>query len=60
MIKETLYVNEPIKELILRDNLENIGQMSQKQGNLSLLEDGILMAVKGKTSLEEVFKAINQ
>ncbi len=60
LISETLYINEPIKELILKDNLENIDQISQKQGNLSLLEDGILMSVKGKTSLEEVFKAINQ
>ena len=60
-IFEVLPVTETIKDLILKnvpaDKIEN---QAKKEGMLTMVEDGLLKAAKGITSVEEVLRVISE
>lgn len=60
-IFEILTMNEEIEKLILTGLVSEyqIKEISQKHGMLTMLQDGILKAVKGITTIEEVFRLID-
>jgi type II secretory ATPase GspE/PulE/Tfp pilus assembly ATPase PilB-like protein len=57
---ETITMNPAIQKLIQTDGVTDfdIEQEAIKNGTVTMLQDGILKALAGETSLEEVFKAI--
>lgn len=56
-IYEVLPVTETIKELIKDDvSSEVIEEQARKEGMVNLLEDGIIKAAKGETTLDEVLQ----
>ncbi|MCH8518615.1 GspE/PulE family protein [Candidatus Gracilibacteria bacterium] len=57
-IYEMLEITPGVKEMILRgDSAFNINRQAIKDGMISLEQDGIIKALQGFTSLEEVYKA---
>ena len=57
-IYEILEITPWVKEMILKwDSAFNINRQAIKDGMISLEQDGIIKALQGKTSLEEVYKA---
>lgn len=59
-IFELLNVNEEIKKLIVEKGSTNdIWKTAKKQKAKSMLEDGIIKASRGMTSIEEVFRVIS-
>jgi len=57
-IYEMLEVTPGVKEMILRgDSAFNINKQAIKDGMISLEQDGIIKALNGETSLEEVYRA---
>ncbi len=60
-IHEILSVSPAIKELILHGGTSDaIQAQAQKEGMLTMLEDGIYKASRGVTSLEEVLRAVKE
>jgi len=58
-IFEVLPVNETIKELIVKQaTSDQIQQQAQKEGMITMIEDGFMKAAQGITSLEEVLRVI--
>ena len=58
---EVLEINETIKDLINKDiSQKEFENVIKTNINMTLLENGIINAIKGETSLEEVFKLINE
>lgn len=57
-IFEILRINDEIKNMVLAGEIseQQIKQVAAKDGMVSLAQDGILKAVRGVTSLEEVFR----
>lgn len=57
-IFEILQINDQIKTMILSGDVseQQVKQAGMKEGMVTLAQDGILKAVKGITSLEEVFR----
>ena len=54
-IYEILSVNSELRQIITNDsNVESIRQWHRANGGTSLLDEGLLKAEEGKTSLEEV------
>jgi len=54
---EVLEISEPIKELILKkESSFKIQELATKEGMIGMLGDGILKALAGSTSLEEVWR----
>ncbi len=57
-IVEVLDVNKEIKNIIYsKGNLSEIKKVFIKQGMLTLKQDGLIKALQGKTTLEEIFTA---
>jgi type IV pilus assembly protein PilB len=60
-IHEVLPVNAAIKELIMRGaTADEIEAQAKKDGMLTMLEDGIVKAAFGITSIEEVLRVISE
>jgi type IV pilus assembly protein PilB len=58
-IFEVLPVTETIKELIVRGaTADQIQKQAQKEGMVTMLEDGLVKAAQGVTSIEEVLRVI--
>lgn len=59
-IYEVLQITSSIKSLITSKSSEDkIQEVAEKEGMITLLEDGFIKAVKGETSLEEVFRVVD-
>ncbi len=60
-IHEVLKMTVSIKELILKGSSQDeIENQAKKEGMATMLEDGILKAVQGYTSLEEVLRVVSE
>lgn len=58
-IYEILAVTETIKELIIKQStLDQIQSQAEKEGMRTMVEDGIIKAAQGITSIEEVLRVI--
>lgn len=61
VIAETLVMKDNIRELIMDNRSEaDIEAMARKNGMITMLEDGLNKVKEGDTTLEEVFRVINQ
>jgi len=60
-IYEVLPVTETIKNLIIqRSSADAIQEQAQKEGMVTMVEDGFLKAAQGVTSIEEVLRVITE
>ncbi len=60
-IHEVLKVTLPIKELILKSAIsDEIEKQAKSEGMMTMLEDGIYLAVSGVTSTEEVLRVVSE
>lgn len=60
-IYEVLEVTETIKELVIRGATSDQLQLqAEKEGMLTMVEDGFLKAAKGVTSIEEVIRVVTE
>ena len=60
-IFEVLEISEPIKDLIIKESdTDEIKRQAQKEGMLTMLEDGIIKATQGITSIEEVLRVTKE
>jgi len=60
-IFEVLSMNSELEKIILKDPSENkIEEEAERQGMLTMLQDGILKSLDGTTALEEVLKAVEK
>ena len=60
-IHEVLPVNSTIKELIMKNaTAADIEKQAKSEGMLTMLEDGIMKAARGITSIEEVLRVISE
>ncbi len=58
-IYEVLSVTETIKELIVkRATSDQIQAQAQKEGMITMIEDGFIKAAQGQTSIEEILRVI--
>jgi len=58
-VQEVLEISETIKDLIMSGaNVSKFEEQAKKEGMITLLEDGIIKAVMGLTTLEEVLRVI--
>ncbi len=58
-IYEVLLVTETIKELIIKEaSADQVQEQAQKEGMRLMVEDGLVKAVQGVTSIEEVLRVI--
>ena len=62
MIMEQLLVTEEIQKFIRGEihdvNVAEIEKTANSQGMLTILQDGVLKALKGETTLEEINRVI--
>ncbi len=60
-IHEVLKVSLPIKELILKGApADEIEKQAKSEGMMTMLEDGIFLAVQGVTTTEEVLRVVSE
>jgi type IV pilus assembly protein PilB len=60
-IHEVLKVTATIKEMILKgSSVDEIESAAKKEGMMTMLEDGIFLAVRGMTSTEEVLRVVSE
>jgi type IV pilus assembly protein PilB len=60
-IHEVLKVSPLIKEMILKgSSTDEIEQRAKEEGMMTMLEDGIFLAVQGVTSTEEVLRVVSE
>lgn len=60
-IHEVLPVNETIKELIIKNaTADQIQRQAEKEGMITMVEDGFIKAAQGITSIEEVLRVITE
>jgi type IV pilus assembly protein PilB len=60
-IHEVLKVSPTIKELIIKGGTSSeIEEQAKKEGMMTMIEDGIFLAVKGVTTIEEVLRVISE
>lgn len=60
-IHEVLYVSSAIKELILKDAPQDtIEKQAKSEGMMTMLEDGIFLAIQGVTTTEEVLRVVSE
>lgn len=60
-LHEALKISSSIKELILKSATnDEIEKQAKAEGMMTMLEDGVFLAVKGETTIEEVFRVINE
>ncbi|HQU07726.1 MAG: hypothetical protein B7X04_02755 [Parcubacteria group bacterium 21-54-25] len=59
-VYEAIFMDDELGAF-LRDNPSeaDIAKMARKQGNLTMAQDGVLKALAGETSLEEVFSTVD-
>ena len=59
-IHEIMTVSSAIRDLVMTNtSSEKIEEQARKEGMLTMIEDGIVKAAQGITSIEEVFRAAN-
>jgi type II secretory ATPase GspE/PulE/Tfp pilus assembly ATPase PilB-like protein len=62
MIMEQLIVNDEIQKYIRGDiasvSVKDIEQAARREGMLTTMQDGVLRAVRGETTLEEIFRVL--
>ena len=60
-IHEVMKVTATIREMILKgDSQDAIEEQSKKEGMITMIEDGIIFAVQGLTSTEEVLRVVSE
>ncbi len=60
-IQEILHISPAIKDIVLKLGTEKqIQKQAEKEGMLTLLEDGVVKAVMGETTLEEILHLASQ
>ncbi|MCR4284229.1 MAG: GspE/PulE family protein [Parcubacteria group bacterium] len=60
-IHEVLEVTETIKNLVMKDaTSDEIENQAKKEGMITMLEDGIIKAVQGITTIEEVLRVTSE
>ena len=60
-IYEILEVSETIKDLIIKEaTADQINKQAQKEGMLTMIEDGFIKAAQGLTSIEEVLRVTKE
>ncbi|MFZ2522789.1 MAG: GspE/PulE family protein [Minisyncoccia bacterium] len=60
-IHEVMKITPTIKEVILKSGTtDEIQKIAEKEGMLTMYEDGIFQAVQGKTTIEEVVRATSE
>lgn len=60
-IHEVLEVSSSIREMILKgSSTDEIEQRAKEEGMMTMLEDGIFLAVQGITSTEEVLRVVSE
>jgi type IV pilus assembly protein PilB len=60
-IHEVLQVTSSIKEMILKNSsVDEIEKRAKEEGMMTMLEDGIFLAVQGVTSTEEVLRVVSE
>lgn len=60
-IHEVLNVSTTIKEMILKGaSVDEIEKRAKEEGMMTMLEDGIFLAVQGVTSTEEVLRVVTE
>jgi type II secretory ATPase GspE/PulE/Tfp pilus assembly ATPase PilB-like protein len=60
-IHEVLEVTETLKELIIkRATSDELEKQARQEGMLTMFEDGVVQAARGKTSLEEILRVTKE
>jgi len=59
-IHEVLRVTPAIKELILEGKTDELKKRAEKEGMMTLAEDGLFKAALGQTSVEEVLRILSE
>jgi type IV pilus assembly protein PilB len=60
-IHEVLEISPTIKDMVMQDKTgDELEAQARKEGMLTMLEDGIVKAAQGMTSIEEVLRVINE
>ncbi len=60
-IHEVLKVTSSIKEMILKgSSVDEIEKRAKEEGMMTMIEDGIFLAVQGMTSTEEVLRVVSE
>ena len=60
-IHEVLHVSSAIKELILKNApQDDLEKQAKSEGMMTLIEDGIFLAVHGQTTTEEVLRVVSE
>jgi type IV pilus assembly protein PilB len=60
-IHEVLNVTSTIKEMILKgSSADELEERAKQEGMMTMLEDGIFLAVRGMTSTEEVLRVVSE
>jgi type IV pilus assembly protein PilB len=60
-IHEVLKVTPTIKEMILKGaSTDEVEKRAKEEGMMTMLEDGIFLAVQGRTSTEEVLRVVSE
>jgi type IV pilus assembly protein PilB len=60
-IHEVLKVSPTIKDIIIKGGTTSeIEEQAKKEGMMTMIEDGIFLAVKGVTTIEEVLRVISE
>ncbi len=60
-IYEALEINKEISELILKNvNINEIKKAAEKQGMISIVEDGFIKAKNGITTIEEIMRVTKE
>jgi type IV pilus assembly protein PilB len=60
-IHEVLEMSPTIKDMVMADKTgDEVQAQAQKEGMLTMLEDGIFKAAQGLTTIEEVLRVINE
>ncbi|MEK7585741.1 MAG: GspE/PulE family protein [Patescibacteria group bacterium] len=60
-IHEVMKITQTIKELILKGaSADEIEKRAKVEGMMTMLEDGIFLAVQGRTSTEEVLRVVSE
>lgn len=58
---EVLNVTEPIRELVLkRSSGEEVAAQARKEGMVTMVQDGIVKALRGLTTMEEVWRVTRE
>jgi type II secretory ATPase GspE/PulE/Tfp pilus assembly ATPase PilB-like protein len=60
-IHEVLYMSSAIREMVIKDVGDDVIEtQAKKEGMLTMIEDGIVKAVMGVTTIEEVLRVVSE